>query len=280
MTVTPVQPPARPRGKGAVVAGLVALTVALSGFFMGLRQTSDEADSARPTREKPPVVRALVPPPADPDAKVPPALEYARLRERTLQPNHGWKNRLADLNREAPARFEFARLTADEQEMVRHQRASRRQYDGAPPVAPHPLNQTTAAACLECHGQPVVIAGITVPQMSHQPYENCLQCHVSALGPTSTWRSRPISLADGNAFRGKGSPGYGARAYEGAPPVMPHATWMRQSCLSCHGPGGANSFSTPHPDRHNCLQCHAPDATLDQTPSLARSDRPPPLPAR
>lgn len=276
MNPTPDAPAPRRRGHGAVIAGLAALTVGLSGFFMGLRQTSTEAVLAKPLRAPPPAALATGPSAADP-AAVPEAVEYSRLRERTLQPNRGWRNRLADLDRHAPEGAAFARLNTDEQALVRHQRASRRQYDGAPPVAPHPLNQTTAAACLECHGQPVAIAGITVPQMSHPAYENCLQCHVSALGPTSTWRSRPISLADGNGFRGKGSPGYGGRAYEGAPPVMPHSTWMRQACLSCHGPGGANSFRTPHPDRHNCLQCHAPDATLDQSPSLARQDRPPPL---
>ena len=209
---------------------------------------------------------------------MPEALPYGRLKEKTLQPNHAWQNRLADLGRTTPVNAHFAGLTPDEQTWVRHQRAGRRQYDGAPPVAPHPLNQTTAAACLECHGQPVVIESVVVPQMSHPAYENCLQCHVSAAGPTSTWRSRPVSLAEGNGFVGKSSPGYGARAYNGAPPVLPHTTWMRQSCLSCHGPGGANSFRTPHPDRHNCLQCHAPDARLDQTPILAGSARPPPLP--
>jgi cytochrome c-type protein NapB len=263
------------RGNGAVVAGIVALTIGLSGFFMGLRQTSTVSGLAR--------TATSTPPPAAPaaDAKdVPVAVEYSRLSERSLQPNRAWKSRLADLDPHTAAAPVFARLTADEQEVVRHQRAGRRQYDGAPPVAPHPLNQTTAAACLECHGHPVAIGGITVPQMSHQAYENCLQCHLSAVGPTSTWRSRAISQADGNSFRGKPSPGYGSRAYEGAPPVMPHSTWMRQTCLSCHGPGGANSFRSPHPERHNCLQCHAPDATLDQTPALARQDRPPPLPAR
>jgi cytochrome c-type protein NapB len=276
MNPTGAPPSPRGRGHGALIAGVIALTVGMSGLFTGMRQTSEEAGLARPAAAS--TAAAPSPDTQPAESRAPAVVEYSRLRERTLQPNRGWKNRLADLDRHAPAEATFARLTADEQEIVRHQRASRRQYDGAPPVAPHPLNQTTAAACLECHGQPVVIAGITVPQMSHQPYENCLQCHVSALGPTSTWRSRPISPADGNGFRGKPSAGYGSRAYEGAPPVMPHATWMRQSCLSCHGSGGANSFRTPHPDRHNCLQCHAPDARLDQTPSLVRSDRPPPLP--
>lgn len=277
MNTTP-STPRLPRGGGAVVAGVIALTVGLSGFFMGLRQTSAEASLAREVRRAAPPVAA--PQNSSADAAVPVALPYSRLREHTLQPNHTWSNRLADLDRHAPTVTTFAALSRDEQSLVRHQRASRRQYDGAPPVAPHPLNQTTAAACLECHGQPVVISGITVPQMSHQVYENCLQCHVSALGPSSTWRSRTISLADGNVFMGKPSAGFGRRAYEGAPPVLPHATWMRQNCLSCHGPGGANSFRTPHPDRHNCLQCHAPDASIDQSPSLMANNRPPPLPAR
>jgi cytochrome c-type protein NapB len=45
---------------------------------------------------------------------------------------------------------------------------------------------------------------------------------------------------------------------------VPHTTFMRESCLSCHGPTGADPIRTTHAWRTNCLQCHAPSAVLDQ----------------
>jgi cytochrome c-type protein NapB len=53
------------------------------------------------------------------------------------------------------------------------------------------------------------------------------------------------------------------RAYDGAPPVVPHAVEAlgRQECLNCHRGGmdlGAAGLAprTPHPERVNCRQCH------------------------
>jgi len=88
-----------------------------------------------------------------------------------------------------------------------------------------------------------------------------------------------VSLADGNRFTGKPQPGYGQRAYTGAPPAIPHSTWMRQTCLSCHGPDGTSAFRTSHAERQNCLQCHAVNASADQMPSLVGGPNsiPPPL---
>lgn len=60
---------------------------------------------------------------------------------------------------------------------------------------------------------------------------------------------------------------YVRRAYDGAPPPVPHAlldprTYGGRGCLSCHAEGGyvqqfrAWAPVTPHPDLLNCLQCH------------------------
>jgi cytochrome c-type protein NapB len=276
----PVDRPRRRHGvHAAVVAGVIALTVGLSGMFMGMHQTSRSSTRLQEAWQD----RAV----GSPDEigsfeTVPPAVEYAALRDRLPRPNTSWSNTLADLARPGPELARFSMLSPDDQEVVRMRRASRRLFDGAPPVSPHPLDQMNAATCLSCHGEPTIISGVAVPQMSHPVHPNCLQCHVSGAGPTSTWRTRPVSLAAGNSFQGKPPPGFGVRAYPGAPPVIPHATWMRQNCLTCHGPAGTAALRTSHPERYNCQQCHTTDARAEQQPVLAGfggGSTPPPLPA-
>ena len=58
------------------------------------------------------------------------------------------------------------------------------------------------------------------------------------------------------------------RAYDGAPPVIPHAVeaLQRQDCLTCHERGmrlddGRLAPSTPHPRQTNCRQCHVEQMT-------------------
>lgn len=275
MAETPRLPPPAPRRgrKLAVVAGLIALTLGLSGFFMGLRQTREASADLRETHD----TAARATNPAAPAAALyPTAPRYRELHPGKLHPNRDWTNRLAQLPRPEPAaRFVPAALTGDELAALRDRRISRRQYDGAPPVAPHPTDQLTPAACLECHGRPTAIAGRAVPQMSHAPHTNCLQCHVSSAGPASWWQTRNTALSDGNAFAGKLPAGQGTRAYAGAPPAVPHTTWMRENCMSCHGPGGTVAMRTSHPNRQSCTQCHAVNAVLD---SRFAAGLPPPLP--
>jgi hypothetical protein len=54
------------------------------------------------------------------------------------------------------------------------------------------------------------------------------------------------------------------RAYDGAPPTIPHHTWMRENCTSCHGLVTRPGTRTTHPWLTNCTQCHAPSAALDR----------------
>ncbi len=65
------------------------------------------------------------------------------------------------------------------------------------------------------------------------------------------------------------------RAFDGAPPVIPHAvrSLQRQECLSCHGEGlrvheEGLAPSTPHPERILCRQCHAERLVSGEGPSL------------
>jgi nitrate reductase (cytochrome), electron transfer subunit len=55
----------------------------------------------------------------------------------------------------------------------------------------------------------------------------------------------------------------GNRAYDGAPPVIPHQVEElgRTDCLTCHGEGDAALHDTPatitpHPELEACRQCH------------------------
>jgi cytochrome c-type protein NapB len=139
-------------------------------------------------------------------------------------------------------------------------RAARRAYDGAPPVIPHAIDQRGVPDCLACHGQGMVVAGKVAKVMSHAAYASCVQCHVVAVDPRpAAERSpRPESL-----FVGLAAGGGGDRAWVGAPPVMPHGTWMRQDCASCHGRAGLPGLRSTHPTRQSCNQCHAPVAELE-----------------
>lgn len=134
-------------------------------------------------------------------------------------------------------------------------RSNRRAYDGAPPVVPHGPMGAECVACHNEHGMPVKDLGFAPPTPhgmtpGMSTTSHCQQCHVYAL-TTETFVS--------NSF--EGSPQdlrSGARAYEGAPPVMPHPLFMRENCAVCHsGPAAREEIRTSHPDRPNCLQCHA-----------------------
>jgi len=48
------------------------------------------------------------------------------------------------------------------------------------------------------------------------------------------------------------------RAYQGAPPLIPHDVEARKgACLTCHESGLADAPIVPHPTRSfSCLQCH------------------------
>lgn len=249
--------------KLALIVLVAAVTATVSGYFMGLRQTVGHDAvpmySPRPhTLDEP-----------EDDTRAPIAPTYRTLATRQHQPNAGWRTRLNDLA-PAPAAHESTHpLTDDERTALRALRASRRAYEGAPPVVPHAVDQRHGASCLACHGQPTVIGGLSVAQISHSPYQNCLQCHAAGAGPTPDWASPPRAASltpSDNGFAGAMPRTAGSRAYEGAPPVIAHPVWMRENCMSCHGAGGSSAIKPDHGGRQSCLQCHATDSTLEQRP--------------
>lgn len=140
------------------------------------------------------------------------------------------------------------------------QRARLRAYEGAPPVVPHVITGMHVQTCRACHAQGLVAGDKVAKMVSHTYLTNCTQCHVEASGMFHDAAQDPS-----NIFAGLRPSGYGGtRAWAGAPPVMPHTTFMRTNCVSCHGEFGYDGWRPDHLSRSNCVQCHVPAAEFDQ----------------
>jgi cytochrome c-type protein NapB len=135
-------------------------------------------------------------------------------------------------------------------------RAEARAFDGAPPLVPHPIDEQSAHSCISCHEQGLMVKDRRAPLMSHRFLDNCTACHVT-VAPRAFGKAPELD----NDFVGIESPGPGTRASEGAPPIIPHTTHMREKCAACHGLGGPEGIRTSHPELHSCTQCHAPATT-------------------
>ncbi|GAB4209365.1 MAG: hypothetical protein OHK0013_28700 [Sandaracinaceae bacterium] len=152
-------------------------------------------------------------------------------------------------------------------------RARLRAYDGAPPRIPHPAPTRGALPCMSCHAEGLRLATLRAPVMSHEESALCVTCHVQEEAPVpgaeeALRTGPPIDTT----FVGLEAPHGGPRAWDGAPPVIPHPTQMRERCASCHG-ALAGGLRASHPYRQSCVQCHAVSATFDLRPS---ADLPPP----
>lgn len=237
--------------RGASVALVALLSAAAVGFFAGTRA---------PWPEK----RADVRPAPTPGTGVA-APSYRELRERGLSPNgeiylasrSALVGLLPSVTAEVPPRSPEARAAA----LVR--RAQRRAYDGAPPTIPHPTDPRALPNCLVCHEHGAKIAELIAPKMSHAPLGGCPQCHVESVSPEVIAAGLAPALLK-NGFEPTGFGGPGARAWTGAPPVVPHQSFMRQRCDSCHGVSAPLGLRTPHADRQSCVQCHVFDEKLDR----------------
>lgn len=230
--------------KGIRVLVVMAVTVAFTGYFVGLRESRQSTQSPR-----------LLPVAPSPDARKPVsdvalAPRYADLSLKKLGPNRDWHSSLATLVQPESAGPPAKAPTTQQREECLAERSARRAFEGAPPVIPHPTLGT--ASCLACHEKGLVIGDRVARQMSHPHYANCTQCHVEA---------RPAELSTLPVVARPTE-----RAFSGAPPTLPHPVWMRESCLSCHGPTGHPGLRTTHPERQSCLQCHAPTSAHDRVP--------------
>jgi nitrate reductase (cytochrome), electron transfer subunit len=249
--VPPTEPPQATLTIRATQLFLAAVIgVAFIGFIVGIRQ-------GVPTHEPPEF--PLAEPVRDPVAGVVPATSYAEFDRRLYGPNRDWRSTLEDL--EQPEVDLFAPVHWDERTRreLLEARARRRAFDGAPPVVPHPIDQMSSTSCMACHGQGLFIAEAYAPKMSHEFMHNCTQCHVEQWAPDLA-----PAVEVSNVFLGLEARGAGERAWPGAPPTIPHPTFMRENCMACHGPAGPEPIRTTHPWQTNCMQCHAPSAVLDQ----------------
>lgn len=149
------------------------------------------------------------------------------------------------------------------------ERAERRLFDGAPPVIPH---QAQGMDCIACHNdEGMAVDGLGfAPPSPHEATEglsaisNCRQCHVfqvTSFAVESDGAPRAPFVA--NHFVGlRQDLRAGRRLFDGAPPVMPHATFMRENCQACHaGPAAREEIRTSHPERLACWQCHVEQQT-------------------
>ena len=245
--------------KLAVVAAFAAFTTGVSGYFMARLQVARSAERSVASAQSSYYEHSPAP------AAAPLAPAYAALRSREHQPNHAWRSSLSTLPPAAAFTADTPPLAPDELARLLAVRETRRAYAGAPPTVPHPVDQVRSASCLACHGQPTRIGLRDVPQMSHAPHSQCIQCHAPSGGPGGDTFLRPVVA---NSFAGLPPAARGTRAHSKAPPTLPHGTHMRQNCLSCHGPGGSSVIKTPHPQQSSCLQCHATDATRETHPPL------------
>lgn len=248
------------------VVGAVVLTAAISGLFMGLQGNASRISLTRPVSvtTEDSARRA-----AESTGEAVTALPYWDVDRRIDGPNAGWVNAVSKLEpvpnpaSSATPAPETARATAIAT------RATRRAFDGAPPVIPHPIQESTSAQCLACHAEGLVVKDRVTSKISHPHFANCAQCHAPALAPDAITELALLTPIAGNTFVGS-KPSGGQRAYAGAPPTIPHPTAMRSDCMSCHGAAGVYGLRTSHPDRQSCVQCHAPTAELEQRPFSGR----------
>ncbi len=88
-----------------------------------------------------------------------------------------------------------------------------------------------------------------------------------------------LATLSGSALSEQVTPQQGSkklpRAYEGAPPLIPHDAEARKgACLVCHGTGVVGAPIVPHPTRNDfCLQCHiGQDLSVKAFPAVSSQE--------
>jgi nitrate reductase (cytochrome), electron transfer subunit len=194
------------------------------------------------------------------------AISYSQISSSMIRPTDGFRATMKSLPESTPyillEEIKPSQADKDRSSLVR---ASRRAFNGAPPIIPHEIQNTNDAACYTCHSDGMQMASLKASVMSHHFLANCTQCH--APPPPIPFQGVDADVA--STFVGLAAPIAGKRAFPGAPPTIPHSQWMRENCLACHGSGkGWAGMESTHPWRSNCTQCHGPSAVLDQAISV------------
>ncbi|RYD35640.1 MAG: hypothetical protein EOP86_07970 [Verrucomicrobiaceae bacterium] len=265
MSDSPSPPPHRTLQSGFIAGGIIVM-IAVSGYFVGLRQTNSAISMTRTVE----TVMGETHRDLTGATAAPVAVRYIDQDWSAHGPNGLWRNSLLDFI-EQPAAVPAQPVAPEVKQEALRARAGRRAFDGAPPTVPHPIAQDSSAVCLACHAQGLQVKDRLASRISHPTFGgSCTQCHVSTAGAfTAAEAARYSAPPAENSFQGRGSPLTGPRAWPGAPPVIPHGTLMRSDCMSCHGPHGLFALRTPHPDRQSCTQCHVPTAANDQRQFVA-----------
>lgn len=240
-----------------------ALAAAVVGFFAGVSAPARPVDKPRP---------------AAPALTVRKAPSYKELRATGPKPLPDGPSEL----RRHEVRLAADTTTTvdprlDRRDQAIAEREALRAYAGAPPVVPHPIPQGGGLACTACHSDGLFLGAKAVPLISHKHLTNCTQCHAAGEGNLPKEIALlPQSVGD-SEFVGLRGPSKGERAWPGAPPTVPHSTFMRENCASCHGDGARLGLHSSHPWRASCTQCHAPSAVLDQAPGALAAQLPAPI---
>jgi len=246
--------------KLAYMISFAVIAIGVTGYFVGMSspmnpQSADGVSGATENVEK------------EPGDGVHKGHAVDHQKESAADASFYGQMRRTDRSASLPVSFEKTgpigkpniKIQPQQKEFALAMREQRRAFNGAPPTVPHPIHQTSAKSCLACHGVGARSKSLRIPQMSHKFYINCTQCHVES-NPTF---ADPVEFRK-NSFVGLAAPKSGPRAFSKAPPQIPHTTWMRSNCLSCHGNAGSHGMKTTHPWRTNCTQCHAPSSDLEQ----------------
>jgi cytochrome c-type protein NapB len=253
-------PPISVANRATKVALASIIVLAGIGFFIGINQGVPRHDDVALFAAETSSVSGAT--------DVLPATDYGEMRRSTKA--RGRVYGVDELPRQQRDLFAVVEVDLEARRASLATRSERRAYNGAPPVIPHTVDQISNDACLLCHGASFALGENVARDAPHPYYANCTQCHA----PPSP-QDLPHTMTIANAFDGVAAPFEGERAWIGAPPTIPHSTWMRQNCQACHGPEGWQGMESTHPWRTACLQCHAPSATLDQHAAPVRFLDPP-----
>lgn len=236
-----------------LLVAIVVISLAVVGYFVGLQSPMNPATAESATGLSEHVPHTI----AEGDSEVTPATWYRDMASETTR--LAYHSSLEELKSSFDPLAEV-KIEPHDKRVALAKRDQNRAYNGAPPTVPHPTSQLSSASCVACHGEGALTASLRIPRMSHNFLTNCTQCHV-----VNAPQHMTANLFRESDFVGLEAPNEGPRSYAGAPPQIPHSTWMRSDCMSCHGYTGLQGIRTTHPWRRNCLQCHAPSATLNQS---------------
>jgi cytochrome c-type protein NapB len=244
--------------KFAYLICFVVIATSIVGYFVGLQSPmnprsglDEQALNSRYSTDPPTEDRPF-------DTGVIAATHYSVMHKAIKERQQIYRTSLKDLTREIDLNAEV-KITPEQKAFALALRDQNRAFNGAPPTIPHVIDQMSTASCMACHGEGFKSESLRISKMSHQFLANCTQCHVE-----SSPSHMEAAIFGDNSFVGLPAPTGGPRAFDGAPPIIPHSTWMRVNCMSCHGLSSPQGIRTTHPWRQNCQQCHAPSSLLDQ----------------